>query len=75
MICDVCGKEGAKIRHITETYGKGRDLLMIEDIPMVSCPHCGESYFTAETLHEVEYSKQHRQRLAVMQPVAVMQFV
>ena len=74
MICDLCGKEGAKLRRIIETYGTGQDLLMIKDIPMVSCPNCGESYFTAETLHEVEYLKQQRQRLAVMQPVAVMQF-
>lgn len=72
MICDLCGKEGAKLRHITETYGKGQDLLMIEDIPMVNCPNCGESYFVAETLHEVEYLKQYRQQLAVLQPVEVL---
>ena len=22
--------------------------------PIVSCPHCGESYITAETMHEIE---------------------
>ena len=74
MICDVCGKDGAKIMRITETHGKGRDLLIIEDIPMVSCPHCGECYFTAETLREVETLKQQRQQRAVLQSVAVMQF-
>ncbi len=26
----------------------------------VSCPHCGESYFTAETLHELERIKLRR---------------
>ena len=57
MTCDICGQEGVKLRKVTETYGKGRDLLVIEDIPMFSCPHCGESYFTAETLHEIEYIK------------------
>ena len=74
MKCDVCGAEGAKLLHIAETYGKGRDLLIIEDIPMVSCPHCGESYLTADTLHEIEILKQQRQQRAVMQTVAVMQF-
>jgi len=74
MICDVCGKEGVKILYIAETSGKGRDLLIIEDIPLMSCPHCGESYFTAETLHEIEILKQQRQQRAILQPVAVMQF-
>jgi len=53
MKCDICGQEGVKLRKVAETYSKGRDLLEIEDIPMISCPHCGESYFTAETLHKV----------------------
>ena len=50
MKCDLCGQEGVKLRKVIETYGKGIDLLIIEDIPMFSCPNCGESYFTAETL-------------------------
>ncbi|MBN2008509.1 type II toxin-antitoxin system MqsA family antitoxin [candidate division KSB1 bacterium] len=74
MICDICGKEGARIRKVTETYGKGKDLLLIEDIPMVSCPHCGESYFTAQTLHEIERIKLHRENFAKERPIAVAPF-
>ncbi len=51
MVCDICGREGARIRRIARTYGKGKDLLVIENIPVVRCPHCRESYLTAETLH------------------------
>jgi len=32
MVCDICGQEGARIRRIAETYGKGKDLLVIENI-------------------------------------------
>jgi len=74
MICDICGKEGAQIRKVTETCGKGKKLLLIENIPMVSCPHCGESYFTAETLHEIERIKLHRKNLVVKRPVEVANF-
>jgi len=59
---------------VTETHGKGNDLLVIEDIPMFSCPHCGESYFTAETLHEIENIKSHRYKLAVKSMAEVAQF-
>ncbi|MEM7801776.1 MAG: type II toxin-antitoxin system MqsA family antitoxin [Chloroflexota bacterium] len=53
-----CGKEGIKIRYVSRSYGKGDNLQVIENVPVISCPHCGESYFVAETLHEIERIKQ-----------------
>lgn len=74
MVCDICGKEGARLRHVTRSYGKGNKLLVIENVPVISCPHCGESYLTAETLHEIERIKLHRQHIAAKRPVAVAHF-
>ena len=74
MICDICGKEGARVRKITEAYGKGKDLLVIEDIPMISCPNCGESYFTADILHEIERIKLHRKSFSKQRSVEVALF-
>lgn len=74
MICDVCGQEGAQIRRISRVYGKGADLLVIENVPLISCPHCGESYLAAETLHEIEQIKANRHRLAVKSSVEVANF-
>ena len=74
MVCDICGEEGARIRRVTRSYGKAKNLLVIENVPVVSCPHCGESYLTAETLHEIERIKLHRQNFAEMRPVAVAEF-
>jgi YgiT-type zinc finger domain-containing protein len=74
MVCDICGREGARIRRVTETYGKGKDLLVIENIPMIRCPHCGERYFTADTLHEIERIKLHRKSFAIERAVEVAKF-
>lgn len=74
MVCDICGKSGARIRHVTRSYGKGADLLVIENIPLVTCPNCGESYFTAETLHEIERIKRHRKVVAEERRVPVATF-
>jgi len=74
MICDICGQEGAHIRRVTRSYGQGTDLLIIENIPLVSCPHCGESYLTAETLYEIERIKLHRQSFAQERSVPVATF-
>ncbi|HHT9132559.1 MAG TPA: type II toxin-antitoxin system MqsA family antitoxin [Candidatus Tripitaka californicus] len=74
MKCDICGKKGVRIRRVAKTYGKGKNLLVIENIPILSCPHCGESYLTAETLQEIERIKLHRKSLAVKRPVEVTSF-
>ena len=74
MMCDICGQEGVRIRRVARTYGRGKDLLVIENIPVVSCPHCGESYLTAETLHEIERIKLHRKSFAVERPIEVASF-
>ena len=75
MVCDICGKDGAHLRKVNRTYGKRKDLLVIENIPMVSCPNCGESYFTAETLYGIDKIKLHRAELAVQRSVEVANFV
>ena len=74
IICDICGEEGANIRFVSRSYGRGQTLFVIENVPVVSCPHCGESYLTAETLHEIERIKLHRQSFAEERSVPVAVF-
>jgi len=74
MVCDFCGKSGARIRHVSRSYGKGDSLFVIENVPTISCPHCGESYLTAETLHEIERIKLHRRALAKERSIAIASF-
>jgi YgiT-type zinc finger domain-containing protein len=71
MVCDICGKSGAHLRRVSRSYGQEAELFVIENIPIVSCPHCGESYLTAETLHEIERIKLHRRSWAQARTVAV----
>ena len=73
-VCDVCGKSGARVRRMTRTYGKGKELLVIENVPVVSCPACGECYITAKAVFEVERIKAHRKQLAAKRPVAVASY-
>lgn len=75
MRCDICGKEGVRKHKVSRTYGKGKEILIIENIPVVTCPHCGESYLEAETLHEIERIKLHKKSFAVKRTVPVVDFV
>ena len=71
--CDVCGKLGTRVIYVTRSYGKGESLLVIENVPVISCPSCGASYLSSETLHELERIKSHR-RSTTKRPVPVAQY-
>jgi len=63
-----------QLKSVTRSYGKAEDLLVIENIPMWSCPSCGASYFTSQTLHEIERIKALRKSVAKARPVPVATF-
>ena len=74
-LCAFCGKSGVHLREVTRSFRVAGSLLLIERIPQVSCPHCGESYFTAQTMHEIERIKRLRKSLAVKTTVPVATFL
>jgi YgiT-type zinc finger domain-containing protein len=74
MICDVCGKSGARTRRVTRSYGRGKNAFLIEGVPVESCPHCGERYLTAETLREIERIRRHWRQFAVERNMPVAKF-
>ena len=74
ICCTHCGSDRVQLKYVTRSYGKGDDLLVIEHIPIWSCPACGESYFTAQTMHEVERIKALRKSVAKSRQVSVATF-
>ena len=63
--CVHCGRNGLQLREVARNFGKGKSLLAIKGIPMISCPHCEESWFTAQTMYEIEQIKRLRKSEAV----------
>ncbi|WP_330204792.1 type II toxin-antitoxin system MqsA family antitoxin [Cyanobacterium sp. Dongsha4] len=74
MKCDLCGSEKAKIRYISRSYGNNEEIFIIENIPLISCPDCGESYFTAETMRKIEAIKQLRNSSTITRNIPVAKF-
>jgi YgiT-type zinc finger domain-containing protein len=72
--CAHCGSAALQLKHVTRSFGKGAALLVIEAIPLWSCQNCGESYFSAHSLHEIERIKALRKAVAVNRSVAVAAF-
>lgn len=74
IVCDVCGRKGARIRTMTRSFGKGKTAFLVEAVPVVSCPNCGASYLTASTLREIERIRRHRRQLTKGRVVPVATF-
>jgi YgiT-type zinc finger domain-containing protein len=72
--CDNCGKAGVIEKRVTRIYGRGQNALVIENVPIMVCPHCGASYLEAKTLHEIERIKLHRKSFAKQRPLDVATF-
>ena len=74
LFCEHCGSSAVQIRRVTRSFDTGQSLMVVEAIPMWSCPDCGESYFSAQTLHEIERIKALRKSVAVKRLVPVAEF-
>ena len=72
--CASCGSADVKLKHVTRGFGQGDALLIIEAIPRWSCRSCGEPYFSAPTMHEIERIKTPRCSVAVKRSVPVATF-
>jgi hypothetical protein len=52
----------------------GRATFLVEGVPVVSRPNSGETYFTAETLREIERIRLHWRQLSEERTVPVAKF-
>lgn len=60
--------------HAADEFGRGERLLVIENIPYVFCGRCGERYFTAATMGEIERLKQAKDNRARRRRVPIIAF-
>ena len=63
MKCDLCGAQAAAIKKTTKSFGRGDYLIVIENIPIVQCSSCHESYLTADTAREIDRIRKNRRSL------------
>jgi YgiT-type zinc finger domain-containing protein len=74
MKCDFCGAQGAVIKKTTKSFGRGSTLVVIENIPVVHCVSCHESYVTAGTARELDRIRKNRRSLGKAKRVLVASF-
>ncbi len=74
MRCDICGAQAAAIKKMTKSFGRGDNLVVIENIPIVHCSRCHESYLTADTARALDRIRKNRRSLGKAKRVLVASF-
>lgn len=74
MKCELCGAQKAVARKTTKSFGRGDSLVVIEDIPMIHCTNCHESYVTADTAREIDRIRKNRSRRGKSKRILVASF-
>ncbi len=74
LVCESCGQAAAQLVKRPQVLGKGAAMIVVEDVPMIACRHCGESYLTSETLHRLDEVRRGLRKLPERYQVAVAAF-
>ncbi len=54
MHCSNCGQQTASIRRRSKAYGKDDSLIVVENVPMISCRECGMDFLSIKTVGQLE---------------------
>jgi YgiT-type zinc finger domain-containing protein len=73
MICANCGEPTAYIYRSTRAFGKGSNLLVIENVPIITCRECGAEFLSGLTSGQIDRWYAQYSDLAT-RPVPVVTF-
>lgn len=70
--CRNCGTHAAHRIKRDEIYGRGKQAVIIEDVPMVQCDNCGMTYLEVPVIKTIDQICAHPEKYAAPEyrPVA-----
>jgi YgiT-type zinc finger domain-containing protein len=71
--CHICGSGDFEERRVEYIYRRRGNYLVMRDVPCEVCLHCGERYYAATTLLEIErrFKAIHEQHVAPQSAIQV----
>ena len=74
LICDICGKEKARLVKRPQVFGRGKNMLLVDNVPVIACKNCGESYMTSSTMHTLDKIRARRPEKEAKRKIGVAEF-
>lgn len=74
MKCSNCGQDTAYISRSTRAFGEGDRLVVVENVPVISCRECGAEFLSIATFGQIERINNNRANIpAQLVPVTRFQ--
>ena len=73
--CSLCGQFTARAVQRPQIVGKGEQMVIVENVPMLSCRHCGHDYFSLEVARRLDVIRAKPQEITTRKNFAVAELV
>lgn len=73
-VCSFCGEQTARKVIKSHVFGRGAKMLIVEDIPTMTCSNCGQTYLTGDILKMLEEILKNQPKYVTQRTVNVAEF-
>ena len=74
VICDICGVQSARVVKRPQVLGRGERMMLVDNVPVISCKNCGESYMTSDTMRKLDEIRVKQKEKSTERKIAVAEF-
>jgi len=74
-VCDICGVKAARTVKRPQVLGRGAQMILVDNVPVIACRNCGESYMTSETMHRLDGIRSKQKAKPATRKIAVAEFI
>ncbi len=74
IVCDICGVQSARVVKRPQVLGRGERMMLVDNVPVISCKNCGESYMTSDTMHKLDEIRVKQKEKSIKRKIAVAEF-
>ena len=75
IICDICGVKAARVVKRPQVLGRGKLMKLVENVPVIACKNCGESYMTSATMNKLDKIRINQKEKNSARKISVEEFV
>jgi YgiT-type zinc finger domain-containing protein len=75
ILCDICGARAARAVKRPQVLGRGAEMILVDNVPVIACRNCGESYMTGQTIHQLDKLRSRKKTKSSKRKIAVAEFV
>lgn len=75
IVCENCGVKSARVVKCPQVLGRGTKMMLVDNVPVITCRNCGESYMTGKTIHSLDKMRLKQNFKVEKRKIDVAEFV